>query len=145
MDTIYHYIISRDDDINFENIYNGSTKNINLRFNKHRQDCNNKHINTKLYKYIRENGTFDRFLMTVYEEQIVFGNDAQRKRQALEREEELRVALGSTLNTNRPIILNETKQEYMRNYCRNYFRNNLEQKEKNKQRVLARYHTLKKK
>lgn len=142
-ETIYHYILSRDDDVKFDNVYNGSTNNIHFRFNKHRQDCNKN--NSKLYKYIKENGGFDRFVMTVIEEQIVQGNTQERRKQTFEREEELRTSLCSTLNKNRPVTNHEQKKQYRRDYYREYYRTNVEQKEKNKTRVLNRYHAMKKK
>lgn len=43
--------------------YIGSTCNLNLRINQHRYCCNkigNKKYNLPLYKYIRENGGFDK-------------------------------------------------------------------------------------
>ena len=61
------YMIKKQDDFNNENIYIGSTCNFIRRKNKHKTTCNNensKNYNLKIYKYIRNNGGWDAWVMT---------------------------------------------------------------------------------
>ena len=61
------YMIKKQDDYDNENVYIGSTCNFTRRKNMHKTTCNNennKNYNFKLYKYIRENGGWDAWIMT---------------------------------------------------------------------------------
>jgi len=60
------YMLRHEDDINEENIYIGSTTNFTQRKRAHKNILNNplcKKYNTKLYKTIRENGGWEKWVM----------------------------------------------------------------------------------
>jgi len=60
------YKIKHNEDYEDENIYIGSTCNLIRRRFQHKTHCNNekdKSYNVNLYKYIRENGGWDAFIM----------------------------------------------------------------------------------
>jgi t-SNARE complex subunit (syntaxin) len=59
------YII-RSKDLSLHDCYIGSTKDFNIRKNKHKSNCynkNEKHYNINLYQFIRANGGWDNFEM----------------------------------------------------------------------------------
>jgi len=62
------YKIKHKLDCKDENIYIGSTCNLNNRITKHKYCCNNerdKNYNLNIYKYMRDNGGFDNFEFTI--------------------------------------------------------------------------------
>tara|TARA_R110000868_G_scaffold19572_3_gene84257 strand:- start:2888 stop:3391 length:504 start_codon:yes stop_codon:yes gene_type:complete len=62
MQTYYIYIIKCNDPL-IKYSYVGSTKNFTRRMLEHK--CNSKNNNAKLYDFIRNNGTFDNWNMTI--------------------------------------------------------------------------------
>jgi hypothetical protein len=60
------YKLCHQNDLENENIYVGSTTNFRGRKNTHKSSCNNekdKHYNSNLYQYIRDNGAWDEWQM----------------------------------------------------------------------------------
>ena len=109
--TIIYVIKCKDDNITEE--YIGSTTNFRERKHNHRQTCNNENnrdYNLKVYKYIRENGGWDNWIMLEIEKYPC--ND---KREAEKREEEIRLERKAQLNSNKAFVA-ETKEEYNKNY-----------------------------
>jgi len=65
------YKIKHNEDYDDLNIYVGSTTNFRCRKNQHKLCCNNencKKSNQPVYKYIRDNGGWDQFVMVLIEE-----------------------------------------------------------------------------
>jgi len=65
------YKIKHNEDYDDINIYVGSTTNFRVRKNQHKSNCNNennKDYNIPIYKYIRDNGNWDNFVMIPLEE-----------------------------------------------------------------------------
>jgi len=77
-----------------KDLYVGSTNDFNKRFNDHKSNCNNENstsYNLKVYKFIRENGGFDNFII----EKII---ECDLENQ-YDKEVEYYLLLNSTLNT----------------------------------------------
>jgi hypothetical protein len=86
--------------LDVKDIYIGSTCNFTRRKNGHKTDCHNqnyKKYNTKVYKFIRENGGFDNWEMIMVEEY-----PCDNKLQKVKRERYWCEELKSTLNTEVP-------------------------------------------
>ena len=65
------YKIKHNEDYDDLNIYIGSTTNFRGRKNQHKTCCNNENCrdyNYPIYKYIRDNGGWDQFVMVLIEE-----------------------------------------------------------------------------
>ena len=117
---VYIYkIYCKDKDI--EDVYIGSTKNIKLRINNHKQSCNNENINShNQYKYIfiRENGGWSNW---TYE---IICQCTSEDRYKMER-----WYVENTANTNlNKCIPNRSKKE-----------KNKEYREKNKEKINEKY------
>jgi hypothetical protein len=135
------YMLKHKDDINNENIYLGSSTNFRVRKNTHKTCCNNpndRHYNEKKYKYIRENGGWDEWVMIEIEKYPCKG-----KRELEKREDDIMIQHINTLNTNRSFrnreqydkdnrdIILKKKREYHHDNCKkisekraNYYINN---------------------
>jgi predicted GIY-YIG superfamily endonuclease len=88
--------------------YVGSTKNFTKRKCDHKTKCNNptQKSDSKLYRFIRENGGWDNWNMVIVEE---YGDIT--KQQAHIKEEEYRVNLKATLNSYKPIATKQERKE----------------------------------
>jgi hypothetical protein len=139
--TIIYVIKCLDDNITEE--YVGSTTDFINRKNQHKFSCNNennKDYNLKIYKFIRENGGWDNWILIELEKYPCDnGNDARK------REEEVRVERKASLNSIKAFIT-ETKQEYNKEYNKEYYEANKEKRkeqmkkweEENKEKIKER-------
>ena len=101
------YLIKHKDDINNETCYIGSTVNFNGRQNNHKSRCNNENseaYNSKKYKYIRENGGWDDFVMLEIEKY-----PCEYKQELTKREDEVMCQYNVILNERRS---SRTKEQY---------------------------------
>ena len=99
-------------DANIREIYIGSTTNFRHRKNEHKSSCNNendKKHNTKVYKFIRENGGFENWDMVEIEKV-----NATDKKHLCKNERRVIEQLKPNLNCNIP---GRTGKEYMVEYC----------------------------
>jgi len=104
--TIIYKLVHKDD-LNDENIYTGHTTDMRVRKNLHKSDCNNPNsdkYNQKNYKYIRENGGWDEWLMIEIEKYPC--NDVN---EAIARERVIQAEMKAKLNDNVP---GRTKKEW---------------------------------
>jgi len=109
--TVIYVIKCKDDNITEE--YVGSTTDFIERKYSHKTACNNeksKHYNYKIYKFIRENGGWNEWVMLEIEKYSC--ND---KREAEKREEEIRVERKAKLNSIKAFGA-ETRKEYIKQY-----------------------------
>jgi hypothetical protein len=130
------YKIFKEGETDINNIYIGHTTDFNCRKGTHKASCNNPKsygYNTKKYKFIRDNGGWDCFLMRWIEDY-----PCNNKREAEAREEELRIELGAKLNSIRafltPEIAKEQRTQYRKDhteeyneYSRRYYKNHAEE------------------
>ena len=140
------YMIKKKDDYDNENVYIGSTNNFKQRKWDHKNTCNNPNLkgyNYKIYKYIRENGGWDEFVINVIE-----AYPCSCKRELVKREDEIMCEIKSNLNNirakrsikeyridNRDKI-KEKNKEYYENNCDKINEYNKEYYENNKNKVL---------
>ena len=121
-DYIFYKIVCISDDIDL--CYIGSTANWKSRNHNHKYNCineNSKKYNTKIYKTIRENGSWDNFKM------IQLGTREQlTKRQAEQVEEEYRVELKANMNSRRCFITEEQKLEQKKDCDKKYYEENVD-------------------
>jgi len=104
--TIIYKLVHKDD-LNDENIYTGHTTEMTKRKNKHKSDCNNPNsynYNQKKYKYIRENGGWDEWLMIEIEKY-----PCKDVYEAIARERVLQAEMKAKLNSN---IAGRTNKEW---------------------------------
>jgi hypothetical protein len=115
---IFYKIFKED----LDEVYVGSTANFYSRKKDHKRDCNSekrKHYNLKIYKTIRENGGWDEFKM------IQIGTRENiTKREAEQIEEEYRLELKATMNTNRAFTTPEQMKEDYKERCKEYKQTN---------------------
>jgi len=105
--TIIYVIKCKDDNITEE--YIGSTTNFKQRKNNHKSSCNNeknKDYNAFKYKFIRDNGGWDNWIMLEVEKYPC--ND---KREAEKREEEIRIERNAKLNFQSCYVENKYKRQ----------------------------------
>jgi hypothetical protein len=79
---IYIYKLIKKDATNDDMVYIGSTNNITIRFQGHKDKCNNpKSIkyNTKVYKYIRENGGINEWELVILDELYVYYDKCKKR------------------------------------------------------------------
>ena len=105
--------------------YVGSTCNFKSRKMQHKSRCYDEKYNYKIYQAIRANGGWDNFKM------IQIGTrDNITKREAEQVEEEYRLDLKATMNTQRayrsPEVNKEHRKKYQVEYDKNYRQNNYE-------------------
>ena len=101
------YKLVKQDDYDNENIYIGSTCNFRNRKYQHNQSCNNintKNYNMPIYKYIRDNGGWNDWVMVEVE-----SYKAETKLELNKRERYWIETLKTTLNKNIP---SRTKKEH---------------------------------
>ena len=104
--TIIYKLVHKDD-LNDEYIYTGHTTEMTKRKNKHKSDCtnpNSNNYNQKKYKYIRENGGWDEWLMIEIEKY-----PCKDKPEAVARERVIQAEMKAKLNRD---IAGRTKKEY---------------------------------
>jgi len=97
--TIIYKLVHKDD-LYDENIYTGHTTDFTKRKNAHKSDCNNPNniqYNTKKYKYIRENGGWEEWLMIEIEKY-----PCKDKYEARARERIIQTEMKAKLNSDIP-------------------------------------------
>jgi len=130
------YKIKHNEDYDDLNIYVGSTTNFRGRKNQHKSCCNNensKKFNINIYRYIRDNGGWDQFVMVLIEEYSCNSNNEKQIRERYHID-----ILKPKLNCNIPCrTLEEWKKdnkEILSKKLKDYKNNNKEKiKEKDKQ------------
>tara|TARA_R110002096_G_scaffold76777_7_gene181246 strand:+ start:1688 stop:2245 length:558 start_codon:yes stop_codon:yes gene_type:complete len=118
------YKLVKDDDFENANIYVGSTTNFENRKCLHRSSCYNENssaFNRKVYKFIRENGGWDRFKMIEVEK-----FPCKDKRESEAKEHEWCCTLKANLNTKRPFITLEQVRDYQKQYQTIYRSNHVD-------------------
>ena len=79
---IYIYKLIKKDATNDDMVYIGSTNNITIRFQGHKDKCNNPKstkYNTKVYKYIRENGGINEWELVILDELYVYYDKCKKR------------------------------------------------------------------
>ena len=98
--------------------YVGSTNNLFLRVSLHKSLCKNNKCNTKLYKFMRENGGFDNWNLEI----IVTYTDCKTLQELHWHEREYYDIINPELNTLKPCLSKEEKIQYA-SYHHNLYRN----------------------
>jgi predicted GIY-YIG superfamily endonuclease len=107
------FYIIKSNDLEKTDIYVGSTFNFTKRKNQHKSGCNNPNhtnYNLKIYIYIRENGGWDAFTMTMLDRKICVDMLEARKH-----EQTLITQYKANLNTNKAFGA-ETREEYLKQW-----------------------------
>jgi len=124
MTEVIYKIYCKDETI--KDLYVGSTDNFDRRCGHHISNCNNKNIksyNYKVYKFIREHGGFDNFII----EEIIECDESNR----YEAEVHYFLKLNSTLNTRWPKRSQKQyridNKEHISDQHRQYYNENKEQ------------------
>ena len=128
--TVIYIIKCKDDNITEE--YIGSTTNFRERKNSHKSRCCNEKsnkYNLNIYKFIRENGGWENWIMLELEK-----HPCNDKREAEKREEEIRVERKSKLNSIKAFGA-ETREEYQKQYKEEKKEYNKQYKEENKDKI----------
>ena len=102
-------------------VYVGKTCNIQNRLKGHKSNCTNINrcgYNSKVYKYIRENGGWEHWLMYIIEEGLYTVEESKNI-------EKKYVVKYGTLNSEIP---NNDRQKYMRNFNQKNYQQNKEAK-----------------
>ena len=131
--TVIYKLVHKDDTEN-QNIYVGHTTNWIKRKTKHKSACNNpndKKYNLKQYKYIRENGGWDEWLMLWIEDYA-----CKSVQEALARENYWYKQLKANLNTCVPgrtiaeynIEWRDNNKEKYKEYAEKYYQNRKKEK-----------------
>ena len=113
-------------------IYVGHSTNFKQRNQGHKSDCNNEIYNHYKYRFIRENGGYENWIMIK-----LYDFPCNSKREAEAEECKTMIELGARLNTNKPFTTEEEKKKYNKEYNKewhkkNYENNKTEINEKNK-------------
>jgi len=127
--TIIYKLVHKDD-LNDENIYTGHTTDFICRKNRHKHACNtptNYQYNTKKYKYIRENGGWDEWLMIEIEKY-----PCKDKPEAVARERVIQAEMKAKLNDNIP---GRTQQEYRRDNHEKISKRNKQYYQDNREKI----------
>ena len=109
--TIIYKLVHKDD-LNDDNIYTGHTTDFICRKNKHKSDCTNPNsdkYNQKNYKYIRENGGWDEWLMIEIEKY-----SCKDRPEAIARERVIQAEMKAKLNSD---IAGRTIKEWRQDNC----------------------------
>jgi len=126
---IKFYILSKANDIYMKGeLYIGKSEDINTRFSSHYNNFDKK--NEKVYKYIRENGGFDNFVMTIINEHVYMGTEKQIRVLVATQERLYIDEYNATLNTSRPIISNKERLELCRKRNEYNYKNDPEWRDK---------------
>ena len=123
--TFIYKLCCRDPSIT--DIYVGHSTNFKQRNKSHKCGCNNdnKKYNTYVYKFIRDNGGYDNWIMIK-----LYDYPCDNKRQAEAEECKTMIELGATLNTHKSFITEEEKKEYNKNFNKERYENNKEELKK---------------
>jgi len=114
------YKIEHNDDESL--VYVGHTTNFDKRKTQHKINCyndNQKPYNFKVYRMIRENGGWEKFLMLEVEKY-----PCADKREAERRENEVMKELKTSMNTNKSFRTQDEITEYKKEYDTNYYESN---------------------
>ena len=106
-------------------IYVGHSTNFKQRNKLHKFGCNNinsKKSNSYNYRFIRENGGYDNWIMIK-----LYEYPCNNKRQAEAEETNTMIELGATLNMRKSFITEEEKKEYNKNFNKKRYENNKEE------------------
>jgi hypothetical protein len=115
---VIYKIVCNNLDIKY--LYIGSTTNFSKRKSSHKSDFKNeKKMNLKVYKMIRENGGWDNWDMIEIEKYPCKDNNEARSRERYWVEKE-----NSTLNSYKPYVSKEEKKIYNIDYCYEYRKQN---------------------
>ena len=122
--TFIYKLCCRDPTITY--IYVGHSTDFKSRNQKHKNSCNN--INSKEYKYrfIRENGSYDNWIMIK-----LYDFPCNSKREAEAEETKTMIELGATLNSMKSFVSEEDRKEYVKEYNKEY-------REKNKPELVEK-------
>tara|TARA_R110002050_G_scaffold299687_2_gene466012 strand:+ start:32 stop:544 length:513 start_codon:yes stop_codon:yes gene_type:complete len=116
------------EDLNDDNIYIGHTTNMTQRKYGHRKRCcniKNECYNLKVYKYIRENGGWNNWIMILIEKY-----PCDNVYEAIARERYWKKELKATLNTQEP---GRTDQQYRQDNKEKNYKQSIEYYNKNKE------------
>jgi hypothetical protein len=120
------YKIKRNDDYDDTDIYVGSTANFTHRKSKHKYCCNNekdKNYNTPVYKYIRDNGGWDEWVMIPIEQYPCNNKDELKIRERYHID-----LLKSKLNQRIPSRTDKEWRDDNKEKINEYWRNNKDKK-----------------
>ena len=101
-------------DVNIKDIYVGSSINFKQRKKAHKEKCNNinqKAYNNYKYQFIRNNGGFQNWDMIEIKKY-----PCNEKRQLATEEDKIMRELNATLNTNKPILDKELRNQKKKEY-----------------------------
>jgi hypothetical protein len=98
-------------DISIKDIYVGHTTNFEQRKNSHKRNCEILEKNTRVYKFIRENGGWSNWSMVLIE-----NYDCVNKYEAVMRERYWIENLQANLNCNNPIATKEEKEKQKKDW-----------------------------
>jgi hypothetical protein len=135
------YKIKHNEDYDDINIYVGSTTNFRVRKNQHKSNCNNennKDYNIPIYKYIRDNGNWDNFVMIPLEE---YPCNSKKEKEIKERYyiDLLKPKLNKIVPTRTPKEYYEDNKQIISERAKEYNENNKdkikEYRENNKKKI----------
>ena len=110
-------------DPNVKDIYIGHSTNFKQRNKSHKCGCNNnnniKKYNTYNYRFIRENGGYDNWIMIK-----LYDFPCDSKREAETEENKTMIELGTTLNMRKSFRTEEEKKENSKEYSKKKYENN---------------------
>lgn len=105
-------------DLKVKDIYIGSTTEFTKRKNSHKTRCNNENnkcYNLNVYSFIRDNGGWDNWSIVLVERYPC--NDSYELKS---RERYYIETLNATLNTNRPFVTKQEKEEEQKNFLKKW-------------------------
>ena len=120
--SIIYKLICNDE--NVKDFYVGSTIDFKSRWTEHMSNCNNINCcsyNTKVYRFIRDNGGIDNWNMVVIEKYPVRQDIELRMRECYWFD-----ILEPPLNTYRPYLTPTERKEYIKKYRKEYYKKNRE-------------------
>lgn len=130
--TIIYKLVHKDD-LNDDNIYTGHTTEMTKRKTMHKSYCNNPNsekYNQKNYKYIRENGGWDEWLMIEIEKY-----PCKDKPEAIARERVIQAEMKAKLNSNIP---GRTVKEYHQDYREKISEQKKQYRQDNREKIAER-------
>ena len=134
-------------DVRFNEIYIGSTKNINQRKRSHKCSCNiisNPKYNLPVYKYIRQTGGFENWSI-IELEKVEYTRKPELKIRERYFIEQLNSKLNSSIPTRSKLEWESDNKEYLTEWHKNYKEENKDNiKKENKQYYLENKDTINK-
>lgn len=118
--TFIYKLCCRDPTI--KEIYVGHSTDFKSRNKDHKSHCNNinsKKYNIYKYKFIRENGGYDNWIMIK-----LYDYPCNSKREAEAEECKTMIELNATLNTRKSFLTEEEKEDRDKEYYTEYYQNN---------------------